>query len=253
MHLCVGCNSETGEWFVLVQDLIACGAAGASEEEALAKIPRAIREYRDFVLRHGGSEKMFDLRAGEPVVVERVVVADEGIFEFEREEASVEEIERTIEFLTWTRADLLGTLTRAPQAAFVWDPPYKNYASWANWRSIEQVLAHIAICETRYYLRWIGYDPGPAPAVPESPEPGSREWYAALGRDWQALLARTRKETISFLRSVAHSVDRRRLHEEPGNCWSLRKVLARLVSHEQLHTKNIRRILRDFSLLEKDG
>jgi predicted RNase H-like HicB family nuclease len=249
LRLYVSGHSDTGEWSVSVLDLIGCSTVASSEQEALAKVPRIIDEYRDFLRRHGGSVDICDFALVEPVIAERVVVADEGLFQRERQETSIEEIERTVELLSWTRADLLALLADAPEEAFVWDPPYKRYSSWAEWRTIEEVLAHIAICETRYYLRGIGYNPGPPPPTPEPIEPGSRSWYAALGGHWRALLERTRQETIAFLRQVARSSDRKRIHQEPGNNWSLRKVLNRLVSHERLHTKNIRRILRDFSSL----
>jgi hypothetical protein len=215
--------------------------------EALAKVPQVVADYCTFVSSHSGKDSACDLAVGEPVVAEQLVGVDEGLFEADRKEASVEQIERTIELLSWSRADLLAVLASAPETALGWDPPYRRYASWAQWRTIGEVLAHIAICETRYYLRGIGYDPGPNLPTAGNPKLGSRAWYAALGRDWRTLMEQTRSETVAFLREVARSSDRRRVHEEPGYSWSVRKALRRLVSHERVHTKNIRRILRDFS------
>jgi len=236
-----------GDWHAWVLDLIGCVAVAPSENESLAKVPQAIARYCEFVHRHSGRDDACDSGAGEPVVAERLVGVDEGLFDADREAASLEQIERTIDLLLWTRADLLAVLASVPEAAFDWDPPYRRYASWAQWRTIGEILAHIAICETRYYLRGIGYAPGPNPATPGNPTPGSRAWYTALGRDWRTLLARTREETVAFLGEVARSSNHRRVHEEPGYCWSVRKVLRRLVWHELAHTRNISRILCDFS------
>ena len=240
-------GGDPDECLVWVLDLIGCAAFAPTEVEALAKVPQAVAEYCGFVGRHGRRDDAPDFGLVEPIVAERLVGADEGLFEDDREEASMDQIERTIQLLMWSRADLLGVLASAPEAAFTWDPPYERYASWAQWRTTGEVLAHIAICETRYYLPGIGYDLGPNPPAVGNPKPGSRGWYAALGRDWQNLLERTRGETVAFLREVARSPDCKRVHEEPDDCWSLRKVLRRLVWHELIHTKNIRRILRDFS------
>jgi predicted RNase H-like HicB family nuclease len=247
IHVYLDGTDDPGEWLAWVLDLIGCAAFAPTEKDALAKVPQVVAEYCKFKHRHGRRDDAYDFVGRKPVVVERLVAVDEGLFDGDREEASSEQIEHAIEVLMWSRADLLEVLASVPEAAFDWDPPYRRYASWAEWRSIREVLAHIAICETRYYLRGIGYDPGPNPPTAGGPKPGSRAWYAALGRDWRTLLARTRRETVAFLREVARSSDRRRIHEEPGYCWSVRKALRRLVWHELIHTKNIRRILRDFS------
>lgn len=243
-------NADTREWLVWDLDLIGCAAFASTEKEALAKVPRAVEGYTEFLRRHGGGDGTLGLEPGELVAGERLVGVDEGLFEADRGEASVEQIERTIELLGWSRDDLLATLETAPKAALKWDPSYRNYAPWAQWRTIEEILAHIAVCETRYYLRGIGRAPGPNPTTVGDPEQGSRAWYAELGRDWSALLARSREETVGFLREVARSSDRRRVHEEPGYSWSVHKVLRRLVWHELLHIKNIRRILLDFHRLK---
>jgi len=55
-----------------------------------------------------------------------------------------------------------------------------------------------------------------------------------------------REETVTFLRKLATSPDRARVNFGEGEAWSVRKVLRRLVWHELLHLKSIRRIGRDF-------
>jgi hypothetical protein len=94
--------------------------------EALAKVPQVVAEYCEFVRRHIGKDGTCAFSVGEPVVAEELVGVDEGLFEADREEASVEQIERTIELLSWSRADLLTVLASAPEAAFGWDPPYSE-------------------------------------------------------------------------------------------------------------------------------
>ena len=163
VHVYVDRGGDPDESLVWVLNLIGCATFAPTEVEALAKVPQAIAEYCDFVGRHNGRDDACEFEAVEPFVAERLIGADEGLFEDDREEASIEQIEHMIQLLMWSRADLFEVLASVPEAAFEWDPPYKRYPSWAQWRTIGEVLAHIAICETRYYLGGIGYDPGPNP------------------------------------------------------------------------------------------
>jgi hypothetical protein len=101
------------------------------------------------------------------------------------EPATPQEIDLAIELLAASRRDLLATLDGATDALLDWNPPYRRFASWADWRTIRATLAHVANGETHYYTRSIGFG------------------------------------------------------EEH---WSVRKALRRMVSHEILHGKSIRRI-----------
>ena len=157
---------------------------------------------------------------------------DEILFEPDREPAASEEIDLAIRLLAASRRVLLATLEGASDALLDWDPPYRRFASWADWRTIRATLAHVANGETHYYTRCIGFECSSKPATPHD--------------DWQAFLPRSRAEAVAFPRSVASSPDRARVATPDlgfgAEPWSVRKALRRMVRHEILHGRSIRRI-----------
>ncbi|MHC4342709.1 MAG: DinB family protein, partial [Planctomycetota bacterium] len=207
--------------------LCGCATWAATESEVLARIPAKIEEYVEWLRGHGEITHGFD---GTVEVVERIR-GDEVLFTSDRVGATPEEVSRATKLLGWTRDDLLATLSGLPPQALDWDPPHRPVPRWAQWRTARQILRHIALTEVGYYLSWIGY-----PAV----DPGK------IAGEWRRVLDDTRAETLRFLREVRGSTDRLRLAKRGGEEWSVRKVLRRLVWHERIHTKSIRRILRRF-------
>jgi hypothetical protein len=141
-------------------------------------------------------------------------------------------VDLTTRLLGASREDLLRTVDQVPEAALDWDPPYLSFAPWATWRSIRQILAHIANTETHYYLAKIGWVPMCAPAQGDG--------------DWREYLQRHRAETLDRLRELRVSGDLRRVRQCPDDEWSVSKVLRRLVRHEILHRKSISRIAGEF-------
>jgi hypothetical protein len=94
----------------------------------------------------------------------------------------------------------------------------------------------VANGETHYYTRSIGFECASAPVQPRD--------------DWRVALPRSRAEAVAFLRSVAGSRHLARVAtldlgfgEEH---WSARKALRRMVSHELLHAKSLRRIVAEY-------
>jgi hypothetical protein len=152
------------------------------------------------------------------------------------EPARVEDIDLTMRLLGRSRADLVAQLEGAPERVLDWDPPYERFAPWADWRTIRANLAHIANAETHYYTKNIGHIPLHRPADPCA--------------DWHTFLARSRGETIAFLEELKSSRDLCRVRTADygfgEESWSVRKALRRLVNHELLHAKSIRRIIHEY-------
>lgn len=163
-------------------------------------------------------------------------VGNEILFPPDLEPATPEEIDLAIELLAASRADLTADLEAAPGGALDWDPPYRRFASWADWRTVRAILAHIANGETHYYARSIGH-------LPSAP-------LASADGDWRLFLPRSRAELIGFLEGLKRSSDLGRVqaldHGFGEEWWSVRKSLRRLVSHELAHWKSIRRIVREY-------
>ncbi|MBS1195386.1 MAG: hypothetical protein H6R33_106, partial [Actinobacteria bacterium] len=90
--------------------------------------------------------------------------------------------------------------------------------------------AHLANTETHYYLGAIGFHPPWEPVPPEG--------------EWPLFLADRRAAAIQFLDDLKGASDLARVDPDAG--WSVRKVLRRMIWHERLHTKSIRRILGEY-------
>lgn len=157
-------------------------------------------------------------------------------FEHDLAPAGTEEISRCLEVLRFSRQDLLDAVEGLPDPLLDWDPPYRQFEEWAWWRTIRQILKHVALTETGYYLPAIGY-PGPSPSRVQN-------------GDWKELLSYSRRETERYLVEVAASSDRARV-TEAEEVWSVRKVLRRLVWHELLHWKSIKRIVKAYHNMQK--
>jgi hypothetical protein len=202
---------------------------GETGTEVLAKVPTKFAEYATW--RSGHRLPVRDEASRVEVAGRRV--GNEILFPPDLEAATPAEIDLTIDLLAASRADLMAELETAPAGALDWDPPYRRFAPWADWRTVRAVLAHIANGETHYYTRSIGHLPSAPPAD-------------ASG-DWRIFLPQSRAEAIGFLAGLARSSDLRRVapidHGFGEEWWSVRKALRRMVAHELCHSKSIRRIL----------
>ncbi len=205
---------------------------GESAEAVLARVPERFDDYARWRGRAGlpvalgdRTVEVVDARAGGEIA-----------FAHDCEPSSPAEVSLAMALLARTRVDLLARVEPAPPAALAWDPPYRRFAEWADWRTIRANLAHVANGETHYYLRNLGHEPLAQPAQPDD--------------DWRAYLPRMRAECIGFLETLAVSDDllrHRTLDLGHGEeTWTVRKALRRLVSHERMHTKSIARILREY-------
>jgi len=202
-----------------------------SEDELRAKLPAKFAAYCNWRARHQLAVAAID-DAG--LEVAGRLAGNEILFPPDREPAHPTEIELAIALLAASRADLMTLLEAAPDAALDWDPPYRRFAPWADWRSVRAILAHVANGETHYYLRNVGHEPVSSPADPRG--------------DWRDFLPRSRSEAIGFLETMKRASDRSRIGRVDfgfgEEWWSLRKALRRMVSHELTHAKSIARILR---------
>jgi hypothetical protein len=160
------------------------------------------------------------------------VAGDEVLFSADKRPATPGEIDTCVRLLSYARSDLLETAGQLPDGVLDWDPPYARFASWASWRTIRQILLHIADTEEYYYLPSIG-------CTPESS-------YKSEDADWANRLLDSRRSTVRQLRALQSEADLSRVTTDGGDAWSVRKVLRRLMRHELLHWKSIKRIVRSY-------
>lgn len=219
-------NAEPGfqAWAL---DYLGLATWAPTRTRVLERMPAKYNEYRTWLRVHRFADPGPD--AGVEVVEE--IRGDEVLFTPDRLPATVGELDQTIQLLEVSRSDLIGILEGLPAGALDWDPPYERFHPWARWRTVRQVLAHLANTETHYYLAAIGFHPQWGPVPMES--------------QWQSFLAHRRTKAIEFLDQLRDASDLARKDDVEG--WSVRKVLRRMIWHERLHTKSIRRILAEYT------
>ena len=214
-----------------VLDHLGLAAFGRTREEAVARAAEAIDDHRRWCRVH---RLPFGPASTGGVSVVEVTDDVEAVFSRDVEPAADAEIVAGTVVLAATRADLLTVVGHLPDEVLDWDPPYRRFASSADNRTIRENLAHLANGETHHFLRAVGH---------RSPRPAAMP--AAI---WPDEFAERRREAMRFLQDLARSPDRARVTviEGPTGAperWSVRKAMRRMVRHEILHTKSIRRIV----------
>jgi hypothetical protein len=212
-------------------DLLGFATWAVDETSLLSELPEKLGWHYEWLRRHGHDTPA---SAADVAIVDRLT-GNEILLPPDGEQASPSDIDLAIALLASSRADLLQELAGASDELLDWNPRYRRFAPWANWRSVRANLAHIANGETQYYLRAIGHEPG-RPADPTE--------------SWQTLLQRTREEATRFLLQLKAASDLARCATVNfgygDEQWSVRKVLRRMVRHEILHLKSIRRIHAEY-------
>lgn len=176
------------------------------------------------------------------VEVVEEVSGHEPLFGRDRKPATVGEIDLAAASLQASHDDLVELLNGTADAVMSWEPPYRRFADWADWRTVAATLAHLANAESHYYLAMVGYEAQGATVTSED--------------DWRDYLPSVRSDTIECLVSLRSSADRarvqsglRRSRRAPNGEfeeWSVRKALRRMVRHDLLHTRSIQRIRREW-------
>lgn len=211
-----------------------CWVFGRTRERALKKVKDAVKEWFEWLERHG--EKIpakpgeFAVEVGEILRVSYNPVEagkPEPLFWSEVAPVKNKDITRTIRLLEYSRSDLLKLVSGLSNKILDWQPPGKP-------RTIRNTLKHIAFVEWWYITRL------------------DVELPARFPRDVFKLLNHTRRIVVDFLKSFPR--EKRSGVFQPKrdvgrkakicNLWTARKVLRRLVDHERLHTKYIERALQ---------
>jgi len=211
-----------------------CFAYGENREQAQKNFPPAAQEYAAWIARHG--ESWLDDASEVEVIVEEIFDAYFITPIFERAERSEEtymvesffvrdwkplkphEIERALQLLAWSRADLLDVVKDLSAEQLAQTYPDERWP-------INGILKHIGGAEWWYQER-IGYPfPEDEADVPDDP-------FERL---------RIVREHFNFLLPGLEGIHK--VVGLEGEIWSPRKVLRRALWHERDHTEHIRKLL----------
>jgi predicted RNase H-like HicB family nuclease len=219
---------------VFVPEFPGCWIFGRTPERTLEKVTVAMREWFEWLERHG--EKIpteaskFVVEVGEILRVDYNPVEagkPEPLFWSEVAPIKSKNIVRTIHLLRYSRSDLLKLVSGIGDEVLDWQPPGKP-------RTIRNTLKHIGFVEWWYITRL------------------DVELPTKFPKDVFELLSHTRRIVVDYLQNFPK--EKRSGVFQPKrdvgrkaricNLWTARKVLRRLVDHERLHTKYIEKILQ---------
>ncbi|MCB8980821.1 MAG: type II toxin-antitoxin system HicB family antitoxin [Ardenticatenaceae bacterium] len=215
---------EPGHWVGYVLDLPGCFSSGASLENVFSRAPQAIKRHFGWLATHEVGLEI-DLLSVETSVAEQFASythPDEddpdyiinAFFEDDRRPLGVWDVENALRLMTWTRNDLLALQSDVQRAA----PLGKDTIAAAS-----DILRHIANAENWYLSRLdVGLD---QEQLPDDP--------------WELLATVRSNAQAQLVQLIADN----RILEKSGETWSARKIVRRLLWHEQDHTSQLLQIL----------
>jgi len=207
-----------------------CWVYGKNEKDALRQVKTNVVEWFDWMKSHG--ESVPDTGDNVEVEVAEMLRVDydpseagkpEPLFWSEVAPITREDIDKTVRLMKYSRSDLMATITDITDDCLDWKPPVKL-------RTVRDCLVHIAQVEL-WYINRLNTD------LPEE-----------LPENPTELLDYSRSVVLRQLQNLPESkmkgVFQPRKYQSPVcNLWTARKVLRRIVDHERLHTRDIRRVL----------
>lgn len=212
-------------------DLPGCIASGKDGSEALLRLPRAVLKFQDWAARHDPHSWLanlgdFDVRLVETFEVTTLNAEYElalqgyevsAFFRHDWKPLTALDVERGLQLLAWSRADLLEVVADLPEGKLEEMQPGERW-------SINGILAHVGGAEW-WYLDRINRAGIPREAVPSAP----LERLSVA----RALLL----ETLPALVGVELVLGKN------GELWSPRKLLRRAIWHELDHVGHISRLV----------
>ncbi len=235
-HYSVYLEAETeGRCMAHVLDLPGCMVRGDTRDEALERLPAAIRDTWAWLRRHGepapaDSEEVFlevSFEAGGTGPFDPGDTA--ALFPPEREPISPEEMEVGFRHMSHARADLLVLARCLTEELLDWQPHSGHY-------TLRRILRHIGNADEWYVSRIV---------PPETLPP---EWADDEEMPLLEFLPMARRTTVERLRQL--TADQRtdvfypaQWTSHPDEPWTARKVLRRALEHEREHTVQVREVL----------
>jgi len=238
-HLLCEVGSD-GSAQIFVQELPGCYSRAPTLDEATAKAPRKIREFLDWLRRHGEPIDEADFEV-EVELSERIdgdwpinLGDSQALFRADLRPLDKEEVERCIRYMRYAREDVINLYLSAPTDAQEWKPDQTTP------RHIKRIAEHIAEVDLFYIERLRG-----------------RRF-----RDWPLTFLEVSNELANMRLSnlTNDEMSCAVSYHPPGGWtgtteaegWTTRKALRRFIWHDRLHTATIEKLIRLFRVSQKD-
>ena len=228
-------TGDEGPCMAHVVDLPGCIVRAPTRDEALRRLPEAIKEYLAWLRSHGepvgasGDSVHIEL-AGESVGLGPFNRRDAAaLFPPDREPLSPEGMERYFRLMAYNRADLLALTRDLPDELLNWQPYPESF-------SLRGLLRHVGNAEEWYVSRVVPPDSLP----PEWEDDENLPVFEFLEMERRTAVDRLGKLSEEERRNVFYPTAWAYHPEEP---WTARKALRRFLEHEREHIAQVRGIL----------
>jgi predicted RNase H-like HicB family nuclease/uncharacterized damage-inducible protein DinB len=228
-------TADDGRCMAHVLDLPGCAVRAPARDEALSRLPDAIRDYHAWLRRHGESAPSADERIEIEVAGESSGIGPfdrrsaAALFLPEQEPITPEEMKPYFRLMGYSRANLLALVRDLPDDVLDWQPHSESF-------NIRGLLRHVGNAEQWYVSRLVDLETLP----PEWSHDESLPIFEFLEMTRRTATDRLQQLTQAERSGVFYTMHRA---WEPGEPWTARKVLRRFLEHEGEHTNQVREIL----------
>jgi len=227
--------ADDGWCMAHVLDLPGCTVRAPSRDEALRRLPNAVRDYHGWLRRHGEpappEEESIEIEiAGESSGFGPFDPGDAAaLFRPDHEPVNLEEMEHYFRLMAHARTDLLTLVRDLPDDVLDWQSDPCSF-------NIRRSLRHIGNAEEWYVSRLVP----PETLPPEWERDEELPTFEFLEMERRTAVARLRLLTEEERCGVFYPAHWTQHPEEP---WTARKALRRFLEHEREHTAQVREIL----------
>ncbi|HOG48647.1 MAG TPA: type II toxin-antitoxin system HicB family antitoxin [Anaerolineae bacterium] len=227
--------AEGGQCMAHVLELPGCAVRAPGREAALRRLPDAIRSYHGWLRRHGEPAPSPDEQpqvhvAGESVGFGPFDPGDAAaLFDPDREPLTPGDLERHLQLMGYSRADLLALVRGLADEVLDWQADAHSF-------SIRRLLRHIGNAEQWYVSRLAPRESLP----PEWEHDEHLPILEFLEMERRTAAGRLRGLTLQERTAVHYPSAWTRHPHEP---WTARKALRRFLEHEREHTAQTQEIL----------
>lgn len=214
-------RGSDGSYLAWVEELPGCFVRSTSRDEAVARVPAAISDFREWLRGHGEIIDEAETTAVVVAEVDSVIEADEDtevLLDADRSPLTSDHWETIARWLSYSRREVLEALATYADDELESQPPERS-------RTLREELIHVAFVELMY-VAW---------TFDLQTRGGLAEFLA-----WTRAVADSRMRALAD-EQVAAATSAEWSGAPRPEKWTARKAARRLIWHELLHLSDIRR------------